>query len=361
MNQTYNNANSQTINTKREANESFYSLAAKCFVPDWLIRMVIRRMLSQTLKARRIEDPEEQIKNRMDFIEELKHCPIAIHTENANDQHYEVPTAFFKAVLGPHMKYSSAFFANNETDLGRAEDWMLDLTCIRAQLKPGHNILELGCGWGSLTFFMAENYPNCEITALTNSATQCDYLQNESIRRGLKNVKIIKSNIEDFKTSKKFDRVVSVEMFEHMKNYELLLSRIADWLVADGKLFVHIFTHKDLQYHFEDNDGSDWLTRHFFAGGTMPSDALLLYFQSKLRVTGHWRINGMHYKRTAEAWLHNMKKNRQAINSILTESYGAEQAQLRYFYWRLFFLSCAELWGYKQGTEWMISHYLFEK
>jgi len=360
MNNTSTLQNTQVINKKREVNDRLYNLAAGSFIPDWLIRMIIRSMLSQTLHSRKIEDPEKQLKSRMDFIQELKDSPIAIHTENANDQHYEVPTAFFKEVLGPHMKYSSAFFANNENDLGRAEEQMLDLTCKRAELKPGQTILELGCGWGSLTFFMAEKYPYCKITAITNSASQREYIESECTRRGLKNIKVVKCNIEDYTTTEKFDRVVSIEMFEHMKNYESLLSRISDWLVPKGKLFVHIFTHKDLQYHFEDVDGSDWLTRNFFAGGTMPSDSLLLYFQGKLHVTGHWRINGTHYKRTADAWLHNMKKHRKTISSILSKTYGANNAKLRYFYWRLFFLSCAELWGYKQGTEWMVSHYLFE-
>jgi len=361
MSQSFAEAIPQATKRRREKSESFYRFLATGVVPEWLIRSGIRQMLAQTLESKKEQNVESELAARLQFIDDLKRRPIAINTDDANEQHYEVPTAFFKLVLGPNLKYSSAYWSEDQISLADAERAMLEITCQRADIRPKQRILELGCGWGSLTLYMAQRFPDCFITAISNSRTQRLHIESEAERLGVNNIKVITDNMQTFSIQEKFDRVVSVEMFEHMKNYDLLLERIASWLVADGKLFVHIFTHKNLQYHYEDADGTDWLTRHFFAGGMMPSDSLMLYFQRSLKVVGHWRVNGSHYQKTADAWLQNMSENKAHLLPILANTYGAADARRWYFYWRLFFLACSELWGYKSGEEWMVSHYLFAR
>jgi cyclopropane-fatty-acyl-phospholipid synthase len=332
-------------------------------IPEWLIRVGIRRMLAQKIVAETEPSEAAQQAKRMAFFESLKAMPIAIDTRSANDQHYEVPTEFFNYVLGPHKKYSCAWWTPQTDALPHAEAAMLALTCERAQLADGQTILELGCGWGSLSLWMATHYPNATIKAVSNSRTQKAYIDTEAQKRNLNNLQVITANMVDFDataaTGLTFDRVVSVEMFEHMKNYQALLARISHWLKPDGKLFVHIFTHQTFAYHYEDTDGTDWLTRYFFAGGTMPSDDLLLYFQRDLRIEHHWRVDGTHYQQTANAWWNNMRAHRAQIMPILANTYGAQNAKRWWVYWKLFFLACAELWGYDQGRQWLVSHYLF--
>jgi cyclopropane-fatty-acyl-phospholipid synthase len=340
---------------------SLDSLLARDLLPDAAIRIGIRRLLAKKL-ADEERDPATQQAAFMDFLAELDRSPIAIKTDTANEQHYEVPTEFFQLVLGPRMKYSSGYWPSDSTSFAESEEAMLALSCERAEVADGQRILELGCGWGSLTLWMAEKYPRAKITAISNSCTQRAYIIEAATARGLGNIEVVTADMNDFEAeAAAYDRVVSVEMFEHMKNYRKLLSRVASWMRPGGKLFVHIFTHLRLAYHFEGSDPSDWITRYFFEGGTMPSDHLLLYFQDELSIEGHWRVPGTHYQRTAEAWLEAFDRNESAILPLLARTYGEADARKWRAYWRVFFMACSELWGYRQGTEWLVSHYRFRK
>jgi cyclopropane-fatty-acyl-phospholipid synthase len=238
---------------------------------------------------------------------------------------------------------------------------MLDLTCERAQLQDDQRILDLGCGWGSLSLFMAQRYPKSNITGVSNSRTQKEYIDSEARQRKIKNLTVLTADMNTLRTPKKFDRIVSVEMFEHMRNYQLLLEKVSSFLAAHGKLFIHIFTHREFAYFFEVKDDSDWMSKYFFTGGIMPSDHLLFYFDDHVRVSNHWHVSGTHYRKTAEAWLRNMDRYKERILPLFERTYGEKNAVQWWVYWRVFFMACAELWGYKNGSEWIVSHYLFEK
>lgn len=330
-------------------------------LPDWLIRIGIRRLLRERLVKEKASSLESQCVRMQAMIEELKEMPIAIQTAAANEQHYEVPTAFFQLCLGKNLKYSSGLWEGSVVGLDEAEEKMLSLSCERAMLEDGIDILELGCGWGSLSLWMARRYPNSTITAVSNSAVQKRHIDEECKRTGLQNLTVLTCDMNDLDLSQQFDRVVSVEMFEHMKNYERLLGRISGWLKPGGALFVHIFTHREFAYHFVDADDSDWMSRYFFTGGMMPSDDLLIHFQKDLELTRHWRVSGKNYQKTAEAWLDNMDSHKNEIQKIFSAVYGEKQVIRWWVYWRVFFMACAELWGYRKGEEWMVSHYLFER
>lgn len=339
----------------------FSSLLERDLLPDFLIRMGIKYLLGVRLRQEKVGDIERQQEHLMDFVEMMRRSPIAVHTEDANQQHYEVPTEFFRLVLGKHMKYSSAYWKDGVGDLDRAEEDMLALTCERAELRDGHRILELGCGWGSLSLFMAAKYTNSRITVVSNSRTQKEHIEAEAVRRSIKNLKVITEDMNHFRTEERFDRVVSVEMFEHMRNFERLMDKVASFLDHGGKMFIHIFTHKDCAYLFEVKDETDWMSKYFFTGGMMPSDHLMLYFTNSFQIEEHWRVSGLHYKKTSDAWLERMDRNRDRVMQIMAETYGKEQAIKWWVYWRVFFMSCSELWGYKNGEEWLVSHYRFKR
>ncbi len=330
-------------------------------LPDVVIRWGIRRLLAAKLADEKRPGVELVQAKQQEFVNQLKASPIALHTRAANEQHYEVPTDFFRLVMGQHLKYSSGYWREGITDLTQAESDMLEITTERADLKDGQSILELGCGWGSLSLFMAKKFPHCRIIGVSNSRTQKNYIDAQIAIRGLRNLEIVTADMNDFSIHTKFDRVVSVEMFEHMRNYQLLLEKVAGFLKSEGRLFVHIFTHKEFAYPYEENDDADWIGKYFFTGGIMPSDTLLLNFQDHFKIENHWRVAGTHYQKTSEAWLKNMDARREEVWPILSATYGEAQAKKWWNYWRVFFMSCAELWGYRQGTEWIVSHYLFKK
>ena len=339
------------------------TLLEKNLLPDALIRFGIRQRLAALLREKRSPEIEERQAAFNAHIKDLKRSPIAIETDAANEQHYEVPTKFFQLCLGRHLKYSSGLWNENTRTLDESEAAMLQLTCERAQLANGQRILELGCGWGSLSLWMAEHYPGSQITSVSNSRTQKEFIDGEAAKRGLKNLTVRTANMIRYEGegTEVFDRAVSVEMFEHMKNYRELLKRVASWLKPQGRLFVHIFTHRDIAYHFEAKDEREWMARYFFTGGQMPSHDLLLHFQDHLHIEQQWAVNGAHYKKTSDAWLANMDAHRTEIMPLLAQTYGERDALKWWTRWRVFYMACAELWGYRGGNEWIVSHYRFTK
>jgi cyclopropane-fatty-acyl-phospholipid synthase len=319
--------------------------------PDLVSRAAIGLLVGGTKKRLRgLGDIDEP------FARDMAAWPIATHTDAANAQHYEVPAAFFAQVLGPNRKYSSCLYPTGRETLGQAEDAALAETCIHADLADGQDVLELGCGWGSLSLWMAQRYPASRIVAVSNSASQRAFIEGEAARMGLANLTIVTADMNDFSIDRAFDRIVSVEMFEHMSNWRALLERARGWLKPDGLLFVHVFTHRAAPYRFEVDDEADWIAQHFFSGGVMPSHGLMHQFGDLFVVEDAWRWSGAHYQRTALQWLANFDANQAAIMPILRQVYGA-QAKVWKRRWRLFFLATAGLFGHDGGAEWGVSHY----
>lgn len=334
-------------------------LAERGLLPDALLRLGIRRMCAERLREERAGGLSAQTQRQARLIEMLGHSPLAIETAAANAQHYELPPAFFAHCLGPCLKYSCCLYPRGDETLAEAELAMLALYGERAELADGMDILELGCGWGSLTLWMAERYPNTRITAVSNSHGQRRHIEAQCRERGLSNVQVLTRDVNTLTLDPaRFDRCVSVEMFEHVRNYPLLMQRIAGWLRPGGKLFVHIFAHRALAYPFETAGADNWMGRHFFTGGLMPAADTLLHFQQALAIEKRWLVDGTHYQKTANHWLQRQDSQRDTVMAVLREAYG-EHAGLWFQRWRMFWMACAELFGYAGGQEWLVAHYRF--
>jgi cyclopropane-fatty-acyl-phospholipid synthase len=336
-------------------------LAERGYVPDWISRMGIRRLLKTRLDRESRDSGGRSIDGDRGWGESLQDGPLALHTDKANEQHYELPPEFFTRVLGRRMKYSSCYWPKGVASLDDAEAAMLSLTCERAGLRDGQSVLELGCGWGSLTLWMAERYPSSTILAMSNSAPQRRFIESRAAERGLSNIRVVTRDINRFDTELRFDRIVSVEMFEHVRNHARLMDRIHGWLNPGGALFVHVFCHREFTYPFETEGSDNWMGRYFFTGGIMPSADLLPRSRGSLRLEEKWSVNGRHYALTARAWLENLDRRRGELLPILKATYGGEAAAIWLSRWRLFFMACEELFGFADGEEWGVGHYRFGK
>ncbi|KAI9098790.1 S-adenosyl-L-methionine-dependent methyltransferase [Phlyctochytrium arcticum] len=330
------------------------------YVPDFLLRRGVRHLLS-----RRVKQLAEQ--DKAEYISSLKaREAIGTHTQEANEQHYEVPTEFFALCLGDRMKYSSCLYENGAETLEEAEVAMLDLYMERSGMRDGLNVLDLGCGWGSLSLYLAERYPNAKITGLSNSSTQRTFILSRAAEKSLSNLNIVTADITTFNfpasETPSYDLIFSIEMFEHMKNYSRLLEKVSKWLKPEtGRLFVHVFAHKDTPYDFRTEDDNSWMAKYFFTGGTMPSVDLFEHFQEDLTVLQKWVVNGENYGKTSEEWLRRMDINKNRAMPILEKTYGAENAAMWFYRWRVFYVAVAELFNYNKGEEWVVVHYLFKR
>ncbi len=345
---------------------SLIDLCERGFIPDRLTRMGMRALIAKRLVDEAADDGEFRSKRFNTFLEELRAGPIAIDTPLANEQHYEVPAEFFHLHLGPKLKYSCCLYPAGNESLESAEELMLTHYLERLGVGEDMRVLDLGCGWGSVSLWLAEKFTRTQVVGLSNSQGQREFIMARAKERGIENLTILTGNIADFEMpaevlGRGFDRVISIEMFEHMKNYGLLLNKISGWMKPQARLFVHIFVHKLLAYHFEDKRDDDWMTRYFFRGGTMPSENLLLNFQDDLKVVKQWWIGGQHYQKTANHWLERMDAARQPILDVFRKAYGEKDAAIWFQRWRMFYMAVAELFGYADGNEWGVGHYLFEK
>ena len=333
-------------------------LCERGHVPDTLLRAAVRKISARRLVEESAHDPALFNARKRELISQWSAGPIAIETQAANEQHYEVPPAFFVHTLGTHLKYSCGYWPDPDTNLDESEAAMLKLSCERAQLEDGMQILELGCGWGSLTLWMARHYPKAQILAVSNSNLQRGYIEQRAAAEGIKNIRVQTCDINNFDPQEKFDRVVSIEMMEHLRNHKLLFERIAGWLKADGKLFSHVFCHRELLYPYEDRGDDDWMSRYFFTGGIMPSFDYFLLCQRSLHCENRWWVNGQHYEATSNAWLARTDANREQILAVLGEHYSDADARLWLQRWRMFYIAVAEFFGLQQGRQWGVGHYL---
>ena len=336
-------------------------LSERGLVPDFLIRAGIRNLCRKRLQQCKHDDCEANAELAEKYIADSDASPMAVLTEKANQQHYEVPAEFYRHALGKNLKYSSCYYDSNTKFLDDAEDRALALTSEHAKLENGLDILELGCGWGSLSLWMAKNFPDSQITSISNSNSQREYILGQARNRGYENLKVITADINEFTTDSTYDRVVSVEMFEHVRNHRELFSRIHGWLKSGGKLFTHVFCHRSTSYPFEVEGEDDWMSKHFFSGGTMPADELFLRISGSLELEHRWRWSGKHYAQTSEDWVANIDQHREEILKLFHQDLSMAEAHRTFHRWRIFFLACAETFGFSNGQEWWVSHYLFKK
>ena len=337
---------------------SIIDLCERGWIPDSLIRMGARHLSRQRLKEDAHLSHTELDEIILARIDEWSQGPIAVATQEANEQHYEVPPEFFRIVLGRHLKYSSCTWPPGCEDLSQAELAMLSLTSDRAGIEDGQTVLDLGCGWGSFTLWAAEQFPNSRFTAMSNSAPQREFIEATARERNLSNIQVLTADINHFSPSESFDRIVSVEMLEHVRNHSLLFERIAHWLKPEGRFFAHVFCHRTLCYPYEDRGDGDWMSRHFFTGGMMPSYDLFSRYDGHLSVVERWWLDGTHYQKTSESWLANTDLHREQLIGILG---GGQLGKLRLQRWRMFFIAVAEFFGLAHGEEWGVAHYVFER
>jgi cyclopropane-fatty-acyl-phospholipid synthase len=332
-------------------------LAERRLLPDVLVRAGMRRVLGARLRSERAGDEESAERRLRAFVDEMRTEPIAVATDAANEQHYELPAEFFATVLGPWLKYSSGLWPAGVEDLAESEQRMLELTCERAGLVDGMSVLDLGCGWGSLSRWIATRYPRCRVLAVSNSRTQAEFIRERCAADGIERLEVLTADMNQFATERRFDRVLSVEMFEHMRNWEALFVRVASWLEPDGRFFMHVFCHRRHAYFYSDEGPADWMARNFFTGGIMPSEDLPRRCDRHLEVVEQWRVGGLHYSRTLEAWLERMDAHRDALLPLFRATYGAD-AERWFARWRMFFMACSELFRYRGGSEWFVAHTL---
>lgn len=336
-------------------------LSERGLVPDFLIRIGVRNLCRKRLAQCQVQDCENNAELAENYLRTVDLSPLAVQTDKANVQHYEVPASFYEKILGKNLKYSCCHYENGVIDLSIAEERALELTCEHADLTNHQSILELGCGWGSLSLWMAARYPHSEITSISNSRSQREHILALAQKRNLTNLEVITEDVNVFNTEDTFDRVVSVEMFEHVRNHRKLFKKINDWLKTDGKLFTHVFCHRSTSYPFEIEGEDDWMSRHFFSGGTMPSDELFLRIRGPLELQRRWRWSGKHYAKTSDAWLGNLLRNRREVIELFEQELSPTEALRTFHRWKMFFLACSETFGFKEGQEWWVSHYLFQK
>ena len=334
-------------------------LCEQGWIPDPLARFGMRRLIRERLRDVRLDGGERSRARQEAFFDSLREGPIAVATDDANDQHYEVPSEFFVATLGPRLKYSCCWYETPQTTLAEAEEAMLALTCERAGIVDGMRLLDLGCGWGSLALWMAEQYPGSRITAVSNSATQKAHIDGQAAAAGLTNLEVVTANVVEWDTDERFDRICSIEMFEHMSNWAALLEKAASWLADDGRLFTHVFCHRQYGYHYEQGDG--WMERYFFTGGIMPSEDQFSRFPDQVEVVDRWWVPGTHYERTCNHWLARCDEQVDLVGDICHEAYGPDEATVWVQRWRMFFMACAELFGIDDGNSYGVVHTLMKK